>query len=230
MLSGIERVLCIAPHADDETLGCGGLISKLKKSKVDVFVFVVTGPGDGIHPIFENNTWDKVRAEFKLAIKELGNPNYEFGNLPAAMLDQVETYKINKLISDIIKSYKPNMILIPFKNDLHNDHKVINYATRVASRPYLESNSCIHSILEYEILSETNIYQIDVNDTFTPNFYVDISSTLENKLSAFSKYKSQMQQINQPRSNESIKSLASYRGMQLNKKYAEAFKIIFQKY
>ena len=47
------------------------------------------------------------------------------------------------MISGIIKSYKPNIILIPSKNDLHKDHKIINYATRVAARPYLDSNKDI---------------------------------------------------------------------------------------
>ena len=225
-----NKVLCIAPHADDETLGCGGLISKLRKSNIDVFIFVVTGPGEGKHPIFKEDTWHQVRSEFKLAIKELGNPNYNFGNLPAAMLDHFETYKINNSISEIIQSYKPNVILIPSKNDLHKDHKIINYAARVASRPYLECNKDIKLILEYEILSETNIYQLDMQEIFTPNFYVDISNTLENKLSAFKKYKSQKQLLNQPRSIESIKNLARYRGINFNVKYAEAFKIIFQKY
>ena len=65
-----------------------------------------------------------------------------------------------------------------------------------------------HLVLEYEILSETNIYQLDMQEIFTPNFYVDISNTLENKLSAFKKYKSQIQLLNQPRSIESIKNLA----------------------
>ena len=146
------------------------------------------------------------------------------------MLGEIETYKINNSISEIVKSYKPNVILIPSKGDLHKDHKIINYATRVASRPYLDSNNDIRLILEYEILSETNIYQLDVQDIFMPNFYVDISQTIENKLLAFSKYKSQMQLNNQPRSIESIKTLARYRGMSLNTKYAEAYKIIFQKY
>ncbi len=230
MFSKIERVLCIAPHADDETLGCGGLISKLKEKNIDVLIFIVTGPGEDIHPIFPNKVWDIVRDEFKLAIKELGNPNYKFGNLPAALLDQIETYKINQTISEAIKSYEPNAILIPFKDDLHYDHKIINYATRVATRPYLKSNSMINLILEYETLTETDIFQLDTQDIFKPNFYVDITNTLRNKLNAFSKYKSQMQITNQPRSLESIKNLARYRGMNLNKKYAEAFKIIFQKY
>ena len=230
MFSELNKILCIAPHADDETLGCGGLISKLRKANLEVLIFVVTGPGEGMHPIFKEDTWNQVRSEFKLAIKELGHPKYDFGNLPAAMLDHLETYKINNTISEIIKSYKPNVILIPSKNDLHKDHKIINYATRVASRPYLESNKNIKLILEYETLSETNIYQLDIQDIFAPNFYVDISNTLENKLTAFKKYKSQIQLLNQPRSIESIKTLARYRGMSFNVKFAEAFKIIFQKY
>ena len=84
--------------------------------------------------------------------------------------------------------------------------------------------------MEYETLSETNIYNLDNQNIFFPNFYVDISNTLENKLNAFRKYKSQTQSKNQPRSIEGIKSLARYRGTNINKKYAEAFKILYQKY
>ena len=230
MFSKKDRVLCIAPHADDETLGCGGLISKLNQEKIDINIFVVTGAGEGKHPIFPINTWEKVRSEFKLAIKELGKPSYEFGNLPAALLDQIPTYKINRCISDIIKSYDPTIILMPFSNDLHNDHKLINNATIVATRPYLEKNEKIKLIVEYETLSETNIYNLDNQQIFFPNFYVDISSTLEKKLNAFRKYKSQKQSRNQPRTLEGIKTLARYRGININKKYAEAFKILYQKY
>ena len=230
MFSKEDRVLCIAPHADDETLGCGGLISKLNLEKIDIHIFVVTGSGEGKHPIFPLNTWEKVRSEFKLAIKELGQPSFEFGNLPAALLDQTPNYKINQCISDILKSYDPNVILIPFNNDLHNDHKIINNATLVATRPYLEKNEKIKLILEYETLSETNIYNLDNQNIFFPNFYVDITNNLEKKLNAFSKYKSQTQSKKQPRSIEGIKSLARYRGTNINKKYAEAFKILYQKY
>tara|TARA_Y100000589_G_scaffold246871_1_gene234645 strand:+ start:1110 stop:1802 length:693 start_codon:yes stop_codon:yes gene_type:complete len=230
MFSKKDRVLCIAPHADDETLGCGGLISKLNPEKINIKVFVVTGAGELKHPIFPINTWETVRSEFKLAIKELGQPSYEFGNLPAALLDQIPTYKINQCIFDIVESYDPTVILMPFNNDLHNDHKIIHNATLVATRPYLEKNEKIKLILEYETLSETNIYNLDNQHIFLPNFYVDISNTLEQKLNAFKKYKSQKQSINQPRSLEGIKSLARYRGININRIYAEAYKILYQKY
>ena len=89
----MSKVLVIAPHPDDETLGCGGLISKLNQEKIDINIIVVTGAGEGKHPIFTINTWEKVRSEFKLAIKELGKTSYEFGTLPETLLKNMESRK-----------------------------------------------------------------------------------------------------------------------------------------
>jgi len=223
------RVLIIAAHADDETLGCGGLITKLKERNIDCHIHIATGSGGNKHPIFPEKEFKIIKNEFKNAILHLGNPSFSFGNLPAAMLNDFSTYKINADIENLIDLTKPNTIFIPSQNDLHLDHKILNYAAKVASRPYLKNNSQLKGLIEYEVPSETNIYFDNANDIFRPNLYVDISSELEYKLKAFSEYKSQLQTNTQPRSIEGLKSLASYRGINIGAKFAEAYKIIYKK-
>lgn len=221
-----DRVLCIAPHADDETIGCGGTISLLNKEGIEVIVYVVTGPGETAHPIYENRVWDIVRDEFAKANTHLGSNKYIFGNLPAAILTEIPKYIINKEVLNNIRKVDPSIILLPSSKDLHNDHKLINYSVNVATRPHLKENNKLRLILEYEVLSETNIYHTGV---FTPNLFIDISKTFNNKLKAFSEYKSQIQEVNQPRSPQSLENLARLRGSNINKEYAEAFEVLFYK-
>tara|TARA_B100000963_G_C22633635_1_gene676329 strand:- start:4129 stop:4827 length:699 start_codon:yes stop_codon:yes gene_type:complete len=228
-VNNFGRVLILAAHADDETLGCGGTISKLISEGLSCHIHIVTGIGESTHPIFTKQKIENIREEFKKAIKHIGSPKFSFGNLPAAMLNDISTYKINKEVKDILEKSNPNTIFMPSRNDLHLDHKIINYALKVAARPYLKNNQNLKSIIEYEVPSETNIYSENPYDIFTPNLYIDISNFIEYKLKAFAEYKSQIQEFNQPRSLEGIKTLASYRGINIGVKFAESFNIIFKR-
>ena len=230
LYSSFGNVLFIAAHADDEVLGCGGTISKLRKIDIDCHVHVVTGHGKEKHPIFDKTIFENVKKEFKNANLYIGAPKYSFGNLPAAMLNDIPTYFVNNEIKKIIDKIKPNTIFIPSRNDLHLDHKLVNYAARVACRPYLKNNSNLTSIIEYEVPSETNIYLDNIDDFFTPNLYIDITENIQNKINALSEYKSQIQGLNQPRSISGINALASYRGVNIGVEFAESFNIIFKKF
>ena len=221
------RVLIIAAHADDETLGCGGLITKLKDQSIDCHTHIATGSGETTHPIFSESEFKKIKSEFKNAILHLGNPEYSFGNLPAAMLNDFSTYKINSNIENVINKINPNTLFVPSANDLHLDHNILNYAAKVAARPYLRKRLELQGLIEYEVPSETNIYFDNSNDIFLPNLFLDISEELDTKLRAFSEYKSQLQLDNQPRSLEGLRALASYRGVNIGSKYAEAYKIVY---
>ena len=201
LYNNFGKVLVIAAHADDETLGCGGTISKLMEKNINCHVHVVTGHGEDKHPLFDKAIFEEIKKEFKKAILYIGGPKYSFGNLPAAMLNDIPTHFINNEIKNIIDKIRPNTIFIPSRNDLHLDHKIVNYASRVACRPYLENNSNLISIIEYEVPSETNIYLDHIDDVFTPNLYIDITENIQNKKNALSEYKSQLQELNQPQNN-----------------------------
>jgi len=226
----LGKVLILAAHADDETLGCGGTISKLISHNVNCHIHVLTGIGEDKHPLFNKEIIEKIRGEFKNAINHIGSPKYSFGNLPAAMLNEIPTYLVNKEVKSIVDKIKPNTIFGPSINDLHLDHKIINYALRVAARPYLKCNTNLHAIYEYEVPSETNIFFDHTSSIFRPNLYIEINDFINNKIEAFSEYKSQIQESNQPRSIEGIRALASNRGINIGTNFAEAFNIVYQKF
>lgn len=216
-----ENILIIAPHADDEILGCGGVISKYKKMKKKVFVAIMTNASKGDSMLFSKKTIKKIRTECISANKKLGVDKVYFFDFPAPRLDQYPLYKISREIFKLIKNIKCDTVFLPFHGDIHSDHKSIFDASLVALRP-LEKNS-VKNIFCYETLSETEWGL----DKFVPNYYEVLSDyDIKNKILAFKEYKSQIKIDFHPRSLNGIKNLAKFRGNNISTKYAEAFKII----
>ena len=217
------KILVLAPHADDETLGMGGTISLKGDEGHEVVVAIMTGHGDKEHPLWPRQNWDLIRKEAKEAAKILNVSRLIFKELPAVCIDSIPSWQVNSEVNNIIQEVQPDELYVPFFYDLHKDHNAIAYAALVAARPYLNSSNFIKRILAYETLSETHLNYANTNKSFDPNVYVNISNTLEKKLEAFNKYQSQIQKNNQPRSLENIKNLARLRGSHIGCFAAEAF-------
>ena len=214
-----KNILVVAPHADDEVLGCGGSILTWKKRKSKVFVLVMTDAFKGDPKNFSLKLMKKIKKESKMASKELGVDQIFFENLPAPNLDLVPSTEINRIITYYIKKLKITDLIIPFFGDLHHDHKKISYSSIVSARPY----SSVNRILFYETLSET---EWGHDHSFHPNYFIKLNKTiLKKKLKAFSFYKSQIKKDFHPRSKKGIINLASFRGNNICCEFAEAFKI-----
>lgn len=220
------KILIIAPHADDETLGMGGTIARLINEDNSVTVAVLTGHGEKPHPLWPKSNWENIRAECKQACDELGVSSLKFYELPAACLDSTPAWQINKVVSNLISDIKPDEIYVPFTYDLHKDHGAINYAVTVATRPYLTGNENLKRVLAYETLSETHLMPAYMTPAFQPNIYIDISNTLETKLRAMQCYKSQLQADNLPRSIAGLRALATLRGNHIGSIAAEGFVLL----
>src|SRR5258705_13735298 len=90
-----ERVLVIAPHADDETLGVGGTIARRAAEGHEVHVAVVTGHGADPHPLWPRSLWDRIRAEARRAMEVLGVRELHFEEVPAALVADVPVHQLN---------------------------------------------------------------------------------------------------------------------------------------
>ena len=215
-----KKVLIIAPHADDEVLGCGGFISKFSK-KYLIHLLVMTNANKGNYKKFSENLIKKIRKEGVKASKILNIKKITFKDFPAPNLDQFPMSLIADSIQEYINSFKPEIVFVPDKTDLHLDHKVIFHASLVATRPI--TKNAPKYLISYETLSETEWEP----ENFNPNFFVPLSEKdMLTKLKAFKQYKSQIKSSNHPRSINGIINLAKYRGQFINSKYAESFKIV----
>lgn len=215
------KILVIAPHPDDEVLGCGGTIAKHKRLKDKIFLCIVTR---AYKPDWSESFLRNRPKEIEKSNKILGIEKTYFLNFPTAKLDTISQKELNDSISNIVKKVKPEMVYAPYEGDLSKDHRLIFEATLVATRPKI--NSSVKKVLIYEILSETEWGKDLTKKTFTPNIYIDISETLKQKLEAMNAYKSELKKYPHPRSLKIVKVLAEKRGSEAGLKFAEAFILI----
>ena len=217
------RVLVVAPHADDETLGVGGTIARHAHDGDDVVVAVMTGPGRERHPVFPNELWDTLRGEAARAVELLGVAKLLFRELPAVLVPEQPTWEVNREALEVLEEVAPDVLYVPFPFDLHRDHRDIHYAFAVAWRPTTEIGRAVEEIYAYETMSETHDRPGSLELAFRPDLYVDISDHLDTKLRALGCYTSQLSPFPHPRSLEAVEHLARWRGTQAGMHAAEAF-------
>lgn len=215
------NILIIAPHPDDEILGCGGTIKKLSSNGNKVFILILTR---GKKELYSDAKIANVRQEAKNAHDILGVTETRFLDFPAPDLDLVSIAELSEAILKVIIELKINTIYIPHHGDIHHDHKAVFNAGIVAARSV--NNNPVKRIYAYETLSETEWAAPLNNDAFIPTRFVNITDTFPAKIEAFKCFKSQLRDFPNPRSLKSIEALANLRGSTVGFTYAEAFTTI----
>lgn len=213
------KILVIAPHPDDEVLGCGGSIASHVKKGDDVFLCIVTR---AYTPDWSEEFLKNRPKEIKKANKILGIKKTYFLNFPSVKLDTISQKDLIEHISKCIDEIAPRLVFIPHRGDLNKDHRLIFEASLVSMRPI--NNNTVKKILSYETLSQSSWGQ--VIEPFVPHFYIDISETFKEKIRAMEAYGSELKQYPHPRSLEAIEALAKKRGSEIGVKFAEAFALI----
>lgn len=216
-----KNILLIAPHPDDEVLGCGGTVKKLTSKGHEVWILIMSRGKKGT---YSEERINNVRHEALSAHKILGVKETIFLDFNAPELDLVSISELSSAISRVITEVKPDTVFLPHHGDIHHDHKAVFNAGLVATRPV---KSCsVRNIYSYETLSETEWAAPFSDDVFIPDFFVNITDTFKFKLESLKCYKSQLRRFPNPRSVKAIQALASLRGSTVGYTYAEAFKTL----
>lgn len=215
------NVLVVATHADDEVLGCGGVMARHADMGDAVHVAVVTR---GIPEVFPPEYVDEIFRELQAAHQLLGGSGIHFLDFPSPQLDTVPGYALADAIRKLIFELQAQIVYVPYLGDLHGDHQAVYQAALVASRPI---NGCpVRRLLCYETLSETDWASPFGNVTFTPTVFVDISDYLGRKLEAMKCYRTQLKSPPHSRSLQSLEALARLRGGTVSTAAAEAFMLV----
>ena len=218
-----NKILVIAAHPDDETIGCGGSLLRHASENDEIAVVTLT---NGVGSRDEAKEKDLINREVsaRKAIKMLGADWIAKGDFPDNAMDSVPLLEIVKFIEQIKEKYNPDIIYSHSPSDLNIDHKVVTSATLTAFRPQPgEKNS---EIRLFEVPSATD-YSIDeLEGSFNPNLFINIEKFWESKLDALSFYDSEIREYPHSRSYQKIESLAQYRGSQSGLELAEAFVLV----
>jgi LmbE family N-acetylglucosaminyl deacetylase len=219
-----KTLLVLAPHPDDEILGCGGLIAKIKAlgGKVFVTMFAV----GNVKQIGGESKTDTRIKEVEEVMEYMKVDGYEIiytddqihlklDVMPRKdLIDVIESksrYAVNKI--------NPDMIAVPSLACQNQDHEAVFNAAFTACRPRVKDGlNNAPTVLVYE-----QVDNLWTSRGFKPNFYVDISDYLDAKLQALTLYRSQMREEPNLRSLENVKRLSQLRGSEICVEAAEAF-------
>lgn len=188
--------LIVAPHPDDETLGCGGAIALLKQAGNSVQILVVSD-GTASHPNSHQYPEAKLRAlrqqETLNALASLGveSSAVTFLNLKDAAVPTPGKIEFEQAVADCctyLNSFKPETIILPWRRDPHADHR----ASWKIIQKAINNLAISPRILEYPIWSWE---QAEIDDVPLPQavkaWRLDISTVSSQKQSAIAYYRSQ---------------------------------------
>jgi N-acetylglucosamine malate deacetylase 1 len=217
-----KHVLVIAPHPDDETLGCGGVLLRHKSLGDDIHWLIVTAMAESLG--FSQESMARRQEEISRITKLFGFSRVVQLDFPTTRLDELPRAKIITEIGKAFDLIQPELVYVPYRHDAHTDHTVV-FDCALACCKWFRYPS-IRRILAYETLSETEFGSNPDGKGFQPQVFVGIESWLDKKIEALKIYAGEIGQFPFPRSEEAVRALASLRGSTAGVLAAEAFVLI----
>jgi len=201
-----ERLLVLAPHSDDEVIGCGGLVALHLRERRPVRVVVATdGAQAGQAAVREE--------ESRRALASLGDAELVFLRFPDRGLEQSGAAE---RIREELMAFRPDLILVPSPIEIHPDHLALArlFVELVQGDELLFADLAVARVAFYE-----------VGQPLRPNAIVDISDVAEAKYAAVAEYASQLALRDYV---AYARGLNAYRAMTLPPatKYAEGYFVV----
>ena len=226
LFENLERVLVISPHADDEAMGCAGLIAKLTEKGCQVHVLYLAV--DGFHHYgLDRQTSYKERVAEVEAVTELLGCTYDIAYGDKDLIEKLDTLPKRDLVDlfeTAINEHRPELLLLPYGEDYDQDHVAAFQTAFAAARPIAEvfGKWLVPHVFTYEM---TKI-QWASGPLPRPVAFCDITDYLETKQEAIRRHATQLRPSPHIRSPESVEALASIRGKEIGVEYAEAFGVL----
>ncbi|HEV8238787.1 MAG TPA: PIG-L family deacetylase [Thermoanaerobaculia bacterium] len=182
-----ERVLVLAPHYDDEVLGCAGLLAQLAQAGAAVRVLFLSDGSGGVEEVADRAAYAaRRRAESDAALAALGVAGAEHLGLPDGQLDR----RIDEMAAAIrraLETQKPDLVLAPSPLESTSDHQAAFAALFRVLSP-LRTGDRLHAAL-----GSAQVLLYEVNHPGYPNLLVDTTADLPVLERAMAAYPSQQE-------------------------------------
>lgn len=215
-------VAVVAPHPDDETLGCGGTLLKHVSRGDHVHWIVFTGISIDL-----GFTEERVRSrddEIRRVADAYGFTGTHRLDFPTMQLDRLPKADLVSALGSIVRQLGVHTLYAPYRNDAHSDHGAVFDACAACIKTFRYPS--VRSLRVYETLSETE-YGVKPEDPgFRPNLFVDVSDFMDRKLEIMGIYTGEMAPFPFPRSDVTLRALSQLRGSQCGVTAAEAFMLL----
>jgi N-acetylglucosamine malate deacetylase 1 len=221
-ISEPKVVAVVAPHPDDETLGCGGTLLKhvARGDIVHWIVFTSISPSLGFTEEQVRLRDEEIRR-VAAAYCFVGTHRLDF---PAMMLDCVPKADMVSALGAVVRQLGVQTLYVPYRNDAHSDHAAVFDVCVACTKTFRYPT--VRSVRAYETLSETEYGVRPEDPGFRPNLFVEVSDFLDRKLEIMSIYLSEMAPFPFPRSAVALRAQAQLRGSQCRATAAEAFMLL----
>lgn len=219
----IDSLLVVAAHPDDEVLGCGGALARYTRDGAAVHVAFLA---DGVSSRAATSDAHQAalasrRTAAVKACELLGVRSVSFGDFPDNQMDTVSLLSIAQAVEALVAEHRPRTVFTHHAGDLNIDHCRTHEAVAAACRP--QAGHPVRRILSFEVASSSEWRLPASAQPFTPNWFVDISDTLDAKLAALDLYAAELREWPHPRSRKAVEHLSRWRGATVGVEAAEAF-------
>ncbi len=221
-----NRVLVIAPHADDEALGCGGLMARLADYGASIRTLFMSVDGFHHYGLEGGTSFDQRVDEINDVAKLL---NFEWDILypDQDLIEKLDTVPKRDVVDRFEKElnqFEPELVLIPSGADYDQDHVVTFDTALAALRPIspVFGKWLVPNIAVYE--SPKIMWWKEAIPR--PELFIDISEHLDRKQEALAAYVTQARPSPHIRAPESVEALACLRGKEIGVEFAEAYKLL----
>ncbi len=218
----MKNILIIAPHPDDELLGCGGTLLRHLAAGNQVHWLIVSKMHSRA-----GYSREQIKAQERLIQRvsnAIGFSSVRQLNFPTTQLDTVPLSEIASSIGQMTRDSQADTLYLPSPNDIHTDHSVVFNAAKGCAKWFRYPE--VQRVYAYETLSETDFSLSTDGPAIRINHYVDISEQLPRKLELLDLYRAECDEFPFPRSEKAVEALARLRGAACGCRAAEAFQLL----
>jgi N-acetylglucosamine malate deacetylase 1 len=220
--------LVLAPHADDEAMGCSGLMARLAASGARIHVLYLAVDGFHHYGLEGETTYGQRVAEIEHVLELFGDRcSYEIAYADLGQIERLDTLPQRELVDRFeaaLNKHEPELLLLPAVPDYDQDHRAVFDAGFAAARPIARrfGKWLVPHVWTYEM----GKLQWAASPLPRFNAFVDIGDVIETKLESIRRYATMLRPSPHIRSLEAVRALATIRGAEAGVQYAEAFGVL----